>query len=76
MVIDGPSSADGWGLTEWGENPWGGDVNPSPVRVGVPRASARANALSVRFNNYWGYSDFELSGISLVFNPTSTRVGR
>jgi hypothetical protein len=76
VTISGPDAADGFGYSGWGSGPWGGDANPTPIRVGIPYSTARANALSVSFTNYKAYSYFELSGMSLVFNPTSTRVAR
>ena len=76
VTISGADAADGFGYQAWGDGPWGGDSSPSPIRVGVPYSTARASALSVSFANYKAYSYFELSGMSLVFNPTSTRVGR
>jgi hypothetical protein len=76
VTIAGPDAPTGWGYVAWGDGNWGGNTNPLPVRVGIPYAVARCNALSVQFSNYKGYSDFELSGVSLVYNPISTRGDR
>jgi hypothetical protein len=76
VEIDGPDASNGWGYVAWGDGNWGGNTNPQPVRVGIPYSVARCNALSVKFANYKAYSDFELSGLSLVFNPMSTRGDR
>lgn len=76
VPVSGPSAADGWGFVAWGEGTWGGSTSPAPIRVGVPYSVARCNALTVKFDNYKAFSDWELTGFSLVFNPTSTRVAR
>lgn len=71
------SSGNGaWGQFEFGEEVWGGDQAKSPVRTGIPRGHARCSQLSVRFENKVAYSDFQLSGLALTFNPTSTRTAR
>jgi hypothetical protein len=72
-------SADGngaFGDFEFGEVPFGGDVVETPVRLGVPREHRRCNLLTVRFESAVAYSDFQLNGLSLTFNPTSTRTTR
>jgi hypothetical protein len=65
-----------WGDFLWGEVPFGGDQTETTRRLGVPRTHARCSNLSVRFTSRAAFNDFRLSGISLVFNPTSTRVTR
>jgi hypothetical protein len=65
-----------WGGFTWGEEVFGGEVVKEPVRLGVPRASSRCNQLSVRFESRAAYSDFQLNGISLTFNPVSSRTAR
>lgn len=65
-----------WGQFDWGDEVWGGEVVKVPTRMGVPRPVARCNQLSVRFESRVAYSDFQLNGLSLVFNPTSTRTAR
>jgi hypothetical protein len=76
VEISGPDAPNGWGYVAWGDGNWGGNTNPLPVRVGIPYSVARCNALSIKFSNYKAYSDFELNGVSLVFNPMSTRGDR
>lgn len=76
VAITGPAGADGWGYVAWGDGTWGGASSPLPVRVGVPSALGRCNALTVKFANYKAYSDFELSGVALSFNPMSARGDR
>lgn len=63
----------GWGASPWGSQLWGEEALPAPFRLGVPRACARCNAMTVIFRSHFAYSDFQLSGLSLVFNPISTR---
>jgi hypothetical protein len=71
------SSGNGsWGEFVWGDEIWGGETVKEPTRLGVPRAVSRCNQLSVRFESRVAYSDFQLNGLSLVFNPTSTRTAR
>jgi hypothetical protein len=71
------SSGNGaWGEFVWGDEVWGGETVKEPTRLGVPRAVSRCNQLSVRFESRVAYSDFQLNGLSLVFNPTSTRTAR
>lgn len=72
----GPASQGAWGWMPWGDGVWGGDSYPSPVRIGVPRPSARCNALTVKLNQRVAYSDFQLSGVSLVYNSVSVRTSR
>lgn len=65
-----------FGQFDWGDEVWGGETVKEPTRLGVPRPVARCNQLSVRFESRVAYSDFQLNGLSLVFNPTSTRTAR
>lgn len=65
-----------WGQFAWGDVVWGGEPVKEPTRLGVPRPVARCNQLSVRFESRVAYSDFQLNGLSLVFNPISTRTAR
>jgi hypothetical protein len=65
-----------WGEFAFGSEAWGGETVKAPTRLGVPRAVSRCNQLSVRFESRIAYSDFQLSGLSLIFNPTSTRTAR
>ena len=76
ITVSGLSSIGGWGFGEWNEGVWGGDAYPDPNRKGVPRGSARCNTLIVNFLHRVAYSDWQLAGISLLFEPTSTRVTR
>lgn len=72
----GPSAQGAWGFGEWGDGIWGGIASPVPVRLGIPRTSQRCNTISVSFSQSVAYSDWQLAGIGLVFNPTSVRTSR
>lgn len=76
IVKAGPQAQGNWGYGVWGEGVFGGAASPSPVRLGVPRTSARCNALSVKFSQSVAFSDFQLAGIALTFSPTSVRTAR
>lgn len=76
LTITGPEAQGAWGYGAWGDGVWGGEGSPEPIRRGVPRGSARCNALSVKWTHAYAYSDFQLSGIALTFNPISTRTAR
>jgi hypothetical protein len=60
----------------FGDEVWGGDQAMAPKRVGIPRSMSRCNQLTVRFENRVAFSDFQITGISLSFNNTSTRTTR
>ncbi|RYF51286.1 MAG: hypothetical protein EOO38_03600 [Cytophagaceae bacterium] len=72
----GPASQGAWGFGQWGDGIWGGIASPVPIRLGVPRTSQRCNTISVSFSQSVAYSDWQLAGIGLVFNPTSVRTAQ
>lgn len=77
ITIAAPSYSGNWGDFTWGEEVWGGDPSSNtPVRLGVPRTHARCSQLRVRWEHKVAYSDFQVQGISLAYNPTSTRITR
>lgn len=70
----------GWGLSGWGGPsetslgvPWGGDPRRRPIRVLVPRNHQRCSILNISFAHAYGYSPWQLQGISLVGNNISER---
>jgi hypothetical protein len=65
-----------WGIGPWGEFPWGGESYVTPTRVSVPRQQQRCSQLSIEFSHRWGYADWKLSGLSLVFTPGNTRISK
>jgi hypothetical protein len=71
----------GWGLFAWGGPsetslgvPWGGDPRRRPIRVLVPRNHQRCSILNISFAHAYGYSPWQLQGISLVGNNISERM--
>lgn len=77
ISILAPSYSGNWGDFTWGDEVWGGDpTSNTPVRLGVPRTHARCSQLRVRWEHKVAYSWFQVQGISLSFNPTSTRITR
>lgn len=76
ITITSASGNGAWGEFVWGEEVWGGEQAKSPERFGIPRGHAMCSQLSVRFENKVAYSDFQITGLSLSFNPVSTRVSR
>lgn len=76
IVKPGPSSQGAWGYNAWDDGVWGGEQTPAPMRIGVPNQSCVCNSISITFAQSVAYSDFQLSGISYVFNPMSNRTTR
>lgn len=76
IAITSASGNGAFGQFSFGDEVFGGDQANSPQRIGVPRGHARCSLLSVRFEHRIAYSDFQLTGVSLPFNPTSTRTVR
>ena len=65
-----------WGIGPWGEFPWGGEDNKAPIRVAVPRQQQRCSQLSVEFAHSYAYANWQLAGMSLVFNQGGTRISK
>ena len=65
-----------WGLFPWGEEIWGGESIKRPLRQWVPLAKQRCSQLTISFNHTWGYSNWQLVGISLFGETGSEDVGR
>lgn len=76
VALTSASGNGAFGSFSFGEEAFGGEVVKAPTRLGVPAAVSRCNQLSVRFETSVAYSDFQLNGLSLTFNPTSTRTAR
>ena len=76
VTVIGSVAQSVWGFASWGNFPWGGGAVPEPIRMGIPRNTARCNALSAKFEQQVALSDFQLEGISVKYNPMSTRVAR
>ncbi len=65
-----------WGLFPWGEATWGGETSKRPVRQWIPRTKQRSSQLSMSWNHSWGFSSWQLVGISLFGETGSENVGR
>jgi len=76
ISIESASGNGAWGMFDFGDEVFGGEQANAPRRIGVPRGHARCSQLSVRFENKIAFSDFQVTGLSLSFSPTSTRTSR
>lgn len=65
-----------WGLFPWGQEVWGGESFKRPLRQWVPLAKQRCSQLTVSWNHTWGFSGWQLVGISLFGEMGSEDVGR
>jgi hypothetical protein len=71
------SSGNGaFGQFDFGQEVFGGDQAKAPKRVGIPQGISRCSQLSVRFETRVAFNDFQVSGLALTFNATSTRTTR
>jgi hypothetical protein len=76
ITLTGSAGNGSWGEFIWGDVVWGGETGRTPKRVGIPRAMSRCNQLSFGITSKVVYSDFLLNGVSLSYNPISTRTAR
>lgn len=68
------NSTDGWGRRPWGEGPWGGSLGgQSVLRTYVPREKQRGSWLILKLTTNQAFTGFSLQGVSLMFNPMSSR---
>jgi hypothetical protein len=74
VTLQGNSESSGWGLFGWGDDSWGGINYRKPLRALVPRQHERCSQLSIEFTHGFAYGDFELQGLSVNYNPGSSRV--
>jgi len=65
----------GWGTFAWGSGqPWGGVSGGSAVlRTYVPKEKQRCSWLTLHLQTNESFTGFSLQGVSLMFNPMSTR---
>lgn len=63
-----------WGLFPWDERPWGGATLRRPVRQLVPRDKQRSSQLTISFELSYGYSPWQLQGMTVFGNPGSEKV--
>lgn len=74
IPIKGDSASGGWGLFEWGNEPYGSVPSKKPMRCLVTREHQRCSQLSVTFTHSYAYAGWELNGVSLLYNPGSNRI--
>jgi len=80
-VSQGPSiipiinnALGGWGAFPWGTGTWGGTLGgQSVIRTYVPREKQRGHWLLLEISTNQAFTGFSLQGISMLFNPMSTR---
>lgn len=66
--------AGGWGSFEWGYQPWGGEPGgQNALRTYVPREKQRCSWLILSLRTNEAFTGFSLQGVSLLFNPMSSR---
>lgn len=70
------TSLGAWGLFPWGEAPWGGSPLKRPIRQWIPRDKQRASQLTVSFQHAYGFSSWQLEGLSVFGEPGTERIGR
>ncbi len=64
----------GWGLFDWGELPWGGQLGGQvSLRTYVPANMQRAMWLNLTLTTEEAFTGFSLQGISLIFSPMTSR---
>ena len=64
----------GWGLFGWGSAPWGSVLNSKPFRTYVPRNKQRCDLLTVQFTCQSAYAQFQIEGLSTMFDQISERM--
>jgi hypothetical protein len=65
-----------WGRFPWGRRPWGGLTKQIPHRIVVPLNKQRCTQLSVEFRHGVAFTEYQMSGISIVGHINSERVVR
>lgn len=70
------SQIGSFGLVSWGSGPWGGVSLKRPVRQWVPRNKQRASQLTVSFQHAYGFSSWQLQGLTIFGPPGSERLSR
>ncbi len=68
------SQVGDWGLFEWGDEAWGGESAPVPMRTYVPLEKSRGSYLRVRFTMREGYGYFKMQGVSLKYREFGSMV--
>lgn len=74
-IINSRGNGD-WGQFVWGEQNWGGQGAPLPLRTYVPRQKQRARFMNVRFEHKIAFEKYSLYGVSLRVRPFGFRAYR
>lgn len=65
-----------FGAFDFGAEVFGGEQAKAPLRFGIPIPHSMCSQISVRFENKVAWSDFQITGLALAFEPISTSVTR
>lgn len=65
-----------WGLFGWGNSPFGGTNQKRPVRTLVPLNKQICSQLTVEFDHGFGFSGWQMAGVSLVAEMGGERITR
>lgn len=65
-----------WGLFAWGGEPWGGVALKRSVRQWIPRNKQICSLLTISFRHAWGFSPWQLQGVTVFGEQGSERVTR
>jgi hypothetical protein len=77
IVVDPTFAGAGWGDSPWGDFPWGGENSGSQQsRVGWPVRGCRALWGRVRIETNRPFTRFSLIGMSVLWEPVSSRFER
>lgn len=69
-------SIGAWGLFAWGESNWGGEPSVLRYRTYIPRSKQRDSAIYPRIQSSAIFNNFEVSGLSIIYRPLSSRTVR
>lgn len=70
------ASVGAWGLFTWGDSTWGGTSLRFNRRQWIPRAKQRSSELLVSFRHRYGFSAWQLQGLSLTGQGGSENTSR
>jgi hypothetical protein len=65
-----------WGYFPWGGVPWGGDTRQKGFRTYIPLGKQRCSLLNCFFRHKAAREDWQVEGLSLVFETSSPRINR
>lgn len=75
VTITNQNNSGAWGVFKWGAQPWGGSPGGQTIlRTYIPREKQRASWLGITLTTNQAFTGFSLQGISVIFNPMSSRI--